>query len=264
MQDEFFQFSVDTLVAGLYVDDGTKLGFMKNLVVFRFSTSYADDASGHRFQRIHGGSVAVKLVEDGIAPVHHPYVFPEGQVFCLAQFHPVGIFFCYRLGSLQHDVRTLIFAPASVDADENPYLITILLSRFQVMGLDGERDKGGLCGEFRVIACPVFIESRHDAVALAGYDSVESFLLRAQPVFPFLQGVSVGPQGLSHIEIAVSQRLVVAAATHPIIVHPETAQDDLPVVPFQIAVDGQDALCLQLEKHGIDELYDIISAKLGQ
>ena len=45
MQDEFFQFSVDTLVAGLYVDDGTKLGFMKNLVVFRFSTSYADDAS---------------------------------------------------------------------------------------------------------------------------------------------------------------------------------------------------------------------------
>ena len=49
MKDEFFQFSVDPLVAGLYVDDGTKLGFMKNLVVFRFSTSYADDPPCHRF-----------------------------------------------------------------------------------------------------------------------------------------------------------------------------------------------------------------------
>ena len=91
MQYELLQFLVDTLVGGLHVDDGAQLGLTQYLVVFGLAATDADNAFRHGQQRIHGRGVGVKLVEQGVAALHHLLVLVEGYALGHYQLHAVGI-----------------------------------------------------------------------------------------------------------------------------------------------------------------------------
>ena len=66
VENELFEFVVDTLVGGLDVDDGAKLRLVEDVVVLGFSTADADDTLRHGKEGVHRGGVAVELVEDSI------------------------------------------------------------------------------------------------------------------------------------------------------------------------------------------------------
>ena len=96
---------------------------MYNLVILRFSATYADDSSRHCFQRIHGWRITVELIEYGIASIHHFYIFSKRDIFGYPKLRLVWIFLSYGLCCLQHDIGTLVFASAFVDSDEELYLL---------------------------------------------------------------------------------------------------------------------------------------------
>ena len=74
---QFFQLGVNAFVVGLHIDDGAQLGFAKKTIVFLFATTNANEAARHGLQGIHGGGVAVELIENGIAAVHHLNILAE-------------------------------------------------------------------------------------------------------------------------------------------------------------------------------------------
>ena len=51
---------------------------------------------------------------------------------------------------------------------------------------------------------------------------------------------------------------------NPVPVHTEGTQEHLPVVAAQIVVEEIEALGLQLEEHGVDELYDVVAPQSWQ
>lgn len=115
---QFFQLGVNTFVVGLNIDDGAQLVFIEKLIVFLFATANADEAARHGLQGIHGGGVAVELIEDSIAAVHHLNILAERHGTRHAQLHFRGVVLRDGFSGSQHDVCSLIFAAALVDADE--------------------------------------------------------------------------------------------------------------------------------------------------
>ena len=73
-----FELGVNTLKGGCNVDDGTKLCFVENAVVLGFATSHTHNAIVHGLQRIHAWHVAIKLVEDDVAALHHLAILRKG------------------------------------------------------------------------------------------------------------------------------------------------------------------------------------------
>ena len=87
-----FKRIVHAIIVGLDIHDRSVNLLVDNLVVFGFATSHADQTMCHRLQGIHGWRVAIELVEDHIAPVHHLHILIEGNALCLAKHHLVGKF----------------------------------------------------------------------------------------------------------------------------------------------------------------------------
>ena len=116
----------------------------------------------------------------------------------------------------------------------------------------------------RPIANIVFVKSRDDAVAIVGDVAIEPFLRRSEPVGAFREGVFVASQFVANVEIAVFQRLFVDASRNPVIVHPECAEHDSPIVSAQKVVERTDSLGLQFDEHRIDELHDVVIFELRQ
>ena len=100
MQDNGLQLLVHAFVVGLHVDDGTKLLFVEDVVAFRLSSAHNDDAFRHGQQGIHGWCIAIKLVENQVATVHHPLVLGKRQSFGYLQLYFLGIFLLKVPGSL--------------------------------------------------------------------------------------------------------------------------------------------------------------------
>ena len=119
VEDELLELMADAVVGGLDIDDGTELGFAEDGVVFGLATANADDALGHGQQGIHGGGVAVELVENGIAAVHESLVFGKGYALDLDELHLVGMGLEHILGGTEHDVGAFVGAAASAEADED-------------------------------------------------------------------------------------------------------------------------------------------------
>ena len=53
----------------------------KNIVILRFTTTYNNNTLRHGKERIHGGGIAVELIEEDVAGVKHSLVFAEGNTF---------------------------------------------------------------------------------------------------------------------------------------------------------------------------------------
>ena len=53
VKHQVLQLLIYALIVGPHIDDGTEMLLVVNLVVFRFSTTYSDDAPRHCLQRIH-------------------------------------------------------------------------------------------------------------------------------------------------------------------------------------------------------------------
>ena len=170
------------------------------------------------------------------------------------------------LGSLEHDVGAFIGRALAVDADEETERSACCLAREESLcgHLDGEGDEGGLLREVRPVADIVFVEARDDAIAVVSDITVELALRCAEPVVAVLHGFSIGAQLVADIEVAIAQGTLVDALMHPVPVHAEGTQEHPLVVTAQVVVEEVEALGLQLEKHRIDELYDIVASQTGQ
>ena len=79
MEDELLKRIVNTLIVRLDIDDGAQLRLMEDVVVLGFTTTNADDALRHGEEGVHGGGVAVELVENGIGAFHHLLILIEGH-----------------------------------------------------------------------------------------------------------------------------------------------------------------------------------------
>ena len=110
----------------------------------------------------------------------------------------------------------------------------------------------------------VFVEACDDAIAILGYQAVEPFLGSAQPVVLVLQGLGIGAKGVAYIEVAIAQGLFVDTGVNPIPVHAEGTQEYLAVMTAQVTIEPEQALGLEFEEHGVDELDDIVTTKAGQ
>ncbi len=124
---------------------------------------------------------------------------------------------------------------------------------------DRKGDKRCFLWKTRLITCPIFIQSCYDSVAIFSYHPVESFLGSSQPVFLFFAASALVRNFISHVEVTVSQWLILAAYIYPIVIHTKSTQYHLLIMTAQIAINREDTLCLQLQEHRVDELYNVIS-----
>lgn len=110
---------VNVLLCGLYVDNGAKLVFVEQLVVLGFTTSHDDESFGHSKEGIHGGRVAVELVEDDVAGVHHLLVLGERHVLCALDAHAIGTEVMLKAEKCrEHEVGAFVSGTGTLDANE--------------------------------------------------------------------------------------------------------------------------------------------------
>ena len=119
-------------------------------------------------------------------------VLCEGNALGLPQFYAVWIFGNNVLSCAQHDVGAFVNGAFTADTDKEAEWRLLSGEWRLVSGLDGEGNEAGLLGEVALVAHIVFIEACDDAVAVVGYQFVQSFLGGAQPVGLFFQGWRVG------------------------------------------------------------------------
>ena len=270
VEHQLQEFVVDTLVGGLDVDDGTELGLAEYLVVLGLAATDADDALRHGQQGVHGGGVAVELVEQDVGVVHQLLILDKGHALGLAQLDAVGVAGGNVLGGAQHDVGTLVGGTAAADADEDSN--GRLRSGGRRIGRrlpggsnpDGQGDEVGLLGEVALVADVVLVEAGNDGVAVVGYQAVQPLLGRCQPVGALLLGHGVGAYGVADVEVAVAHGALVGVDADPVVVHAEGAEYHAAIVAAQVAVEGEEPLGAQLEEDGVDELYDIVAAEARQ
>ena len=101
-------------------------------------------------------------------------------------------------------------------------------------------------------------------VAMGGDVAVERLLGGAQPVALLPDGTLIGAQLVANVEVAIAQGLVVGALADPVVVHAHGAEHHLTVVAAQVFEDGEDALGLHLEEHGVDELHHVVATPARQ
>ena len=81
---------IHILLIGLDVNDGTKLVFTEEVIVFWFAATDNDETLCHCKEGVHGGGIAVELVEDDVAGVHQVLVLGEGNVLGGDDFEAFG------------------------------------------------------------------------------------------------------------------------------------------------------------------------------
>ena len=126
--------------------------------------------------------------------------------------------------------------------------------------MDRERNVGGFVGEVGSVADIVFVEAGDNAVAGVGDMAVQAFLGSAEPVVLVLEGFCVSAEFVADVEVAVAQGSVEDTAMHPVPVHAEGTEEYFLVMAAQIVVKPEQAFGLQLEEHGIDELYHVVAS----
>lgn len=207
---QFFQLGVNAFVIGLHIDDGAQLGFAKKTIVFLLTTANADETARHGLQGIHGGGVAVELIEDGITAVHHLNILAEGYGTRHAQLYFRGVVLRDGFCGPQHDVGAFVFAAALVDADEKTQRalmgVCLQLAQHFGLGIDGERDVDGFLWKGWLVTHVILIQPCNDAIAVAGDEFVELPLGRSQPVFLFFDCVGIGSRFSADVEIAIAER----------------------------------------------------------
>ena len=119
-------------------------------------------------------------------------------------------------------------------------------------------------GEVGLIAYPVFVETGDDAVAVCGYHLVEPPLGGVYPVVDIHLCLGVCTHLVAEIEVTITQRLAGNALVDPIVIHAKGTEDYPTVMAAQIAIDGLDALGLELKEHGVDKLHHIIAPQSWQ
>ena len=265
LRDDALQLGLHALLGGFHIHDGAQLLFAQYLIVLRFAAAHAHDTLRHGQQRVHRGGVAVELVHNHVTAVHHLLVFGEGHRLGYAQFHPLRMPLLHRLCRPQHDVGAFVGAALAVDAEKH-FDFLALLPQPRCLGwhLDGVGNEGCLLGEGGMVTHPVFVQTRHDGVAVGGYAAVQPFLFCPQPVAAVAQCLLVVAQPVAYVEVAVSQRSVFHAGFHPVPVHTEGSHHHVAVVAPQVVVDGFYALGLQLQKERVYQLHHVVAPELWQ
>ena len=77
---KLFQGFENAFFRGLYVDDGAQIWFVHKLVMLWFGAPHQHQPLTHGLKGVHGGCVAVELVQNDIAPLHHLLVASKGYV----------------------------------------------------------------------------------------------------------------------------------------------------------------------------------------
>ena len=262
MKDKLLEGAYYAFFGWLDIDDGTELGFAYNLVVLWLAAANADDSFLHGFEGIHRGGVCVELVQDGIGIFHQLGVQAERNAFDDLKLHEVGMMGFHLSGCLEHDVGAFVGGALAVDANEDAHGM-VCLGRKAGGRTDGEGNEGGLVGEMGLIAAPVFVESGNDAVAVVCNDSVQLLLRGSQPVLLLAGGLDIGAQMVANVEVAVAEMAALGAFVHPVVVHAKSTKEHLAVVATEITVDGQNALSLEFEEHGVDELHNVVTPETG-
>ena len=116
-----------------------------------------------------------------------------------------------------------------------------------------------------LVGCVIFVEPGDDAVAVGSYVAVQAGFGGVLPVGLLLVDIRVADWRVSDVEVGVAKtERLPGACLYPLGVHAERAKEYFPVVLFEIAVYGCNALGLELKEHGVDELHYIIPTQLGQ
>ena len=116
-----------------------------------------------------------------------------------------------------------------------------------------------------MIAHPILIQAGNDAITVLDNHFVETMLgCTYLPIQHFHPCRIVLSQLLSDIEVAVSQRHLMAVDIHPVEIHTKGSQEYLAIMLAQIVVYGEDSFGFQFEKHRIYQLNDIITLQFGQ
>ena len=115
-----------------------------------------------------------------------------------------------------------------------------------------------------MIGCPIFIEPRHDGIAVVGNLLIKPAFSGIDPIVNIHRCFRVFAQCRSDVEIAVAQWHACDVLMHPIIIHTEGAEHNLLIVLPKILVYRKDSLRFQLEEHGVDELNDVVAFEPGQ
>ena len=114
------------------------------------------------------------------------------------------------------------------------------------------------------VAYFVLVESGHDSIGIGSQRTVQSAFGAIKPIaledFVFFGNTLAG----AHVEVAVTKSAEVETGFHIIIVHAESSQDDVAIVPTQVTIEGHHSLCLERQEDGIDELDDIETAKVAK
>ena len=121
VEGEVAQGLIYAFFVGLHVDDGAETFLADDGVVFRFAAAHHDEALRHGFEGVHGGRVAVELVEDDVAAEHERAVFGEGHALHANCAYLVGQFLLHALQGAEHDVGAFVGGAGTLDADEENY-----------------------------------------------------------------------------------------------------------------------------------------------
>lgn len=113
-----FELAENALEVWLHIDNRAQRVFVEYAIIFGFATAHTDNSIVHGLQGIHARNVAIELVENHIAVLHHLAILGKRHALGYDELYALGIFSLKGLCCLEHDVGALIFATPFADANE--------------------------------------------------------------------------------------------------------------------------------------------------
>lgn len=265
VDNELLKFAVYVIGIGQHVDDWAQVVFAENLVVFFFAAADNDKPLSHSQQSVHCRRVGVELVKDYVARVHHVLILLEWNRHGFDNLAAVGVSLVQLLEGGEHYVGAFVFAALLRNADEEAHgPVDRRGNAFDGIDVDGEGDELQFVVVEALVASVVFVESGDYAVAIVGNVAIGSFFVGTDPVVDFAHGDFVGAKGVAEVEVGVAQRALLPTFVDPKEVHPESPEDGFPIMPFEILVGYEVFSGIDLEKHWVDELNDVVAAHPSQ
>ena len=174
----------------------------------------------------------------------------EWNTFGNFQFGNMGVACAEVACCLKHDVGAFVFGTVAADAYEYVYQLSAPVARLVADGRYGVGNEACLLGKVSFVAHQILVESGNDMVGIVGNELVEVLFGSACPLSPFFLCIGIVPQLSANVEIAVSQR--------------HCPEYNPSVVAAQVVVEWPDVLGFQFEKHGVDELHDVVPLEVWQ
>ena len=133
-----------------------------------------------------------------------------------------------------------------------------------VINLDRQGNILCLMWEILFVACLIFIQARRNPVGIL-HDISGIVPFRCVAIFvDECLGSCVFAHGITDVEVAIAECLMMQSVVHPIPIATECAYYNFLVVSSKIFVKGIFSFGLQSETVGVDELYDVIVFEFGQ